>query len=68
MKTFLSFLTQSFPPKPKFKVDDIPDLSDKVVIVTGGNSGVGKETVKASNNSLHAFLINHILWIGTSHT
>ena len=28
-------MQQSFPPKSKFSVDDIPDLSGRVVIVTG---------------------------------
>ncbi|PIL34948.1 hypothetical protein GSI_02735 [Ganoderma sinense ZZ0214-1] len=40
-------LQQSFPPKSKFTVDDIPDLSGRVVIVTGGNVGIGYETIKA---------------------
>lgn len=38
---------QSRPPKPTFSIDDIPDLVGKVVIVTGGNAGVGRETVYA---------------------
>lgn len=28
-------VSEMFPPKPKFGVQDIPDLSGKVVIVTG---------------------------------
>jgi NAD(P)-dependent dehydrogenase (short-subunit alcohol dehydrogenase family) len=47
MGSIISFLSETFPPKSKFSVDQIGDLTGKVYLVTGGNTGVGFETVKA---------------------
>ncbi|EIW74073.1 NAD(P)-binding protein [Coniophora puteana RWD-64-598 SS2] len=41
-----SFLSELFPPATKFTADDVPDMTGKVVIVTGGNAGIGKECTK----------------------
>lgn len=38
--------SQMRPPAPRFTEQDIPSLDSKVVIVTGGNAGVGFEVVK----------------------
>ncbi|KAJ3462252.1 hypothetical protein MRS44_010805 [Fusarium solani] len=46
----MSMFSQFFPPKPKFIGDDIPDLTEKVFLVTGSNTGVGKEV----SNILHS--------------
>ncbi|KAG6849928.1 hypothetical protein H0H93_003457 [Arthromyces matolae] len=48
MGNYISFMQESHPwGAPKFSVEsDVPDLEGKVAIVTGSNTGVGKELVK----------------------
>ncbi|KIK06119.1 hypothetical protein K443DRAFT_674678 [Laccaria amethystina LaAM-08-1] len=46
MGSILAIIREALPPKSTFKVDDVPDLAGKVIIITGANAGVGKETAK----------------------
>ncbi|KAM0550325.1 hypothetical protein ACHAPJ_008996 [Fusarium lateritium] len=39
----MSHLSQLCPPKPQFTEDNVPELAGKVFLVTGSNTGVGKE-------------------------
>ncbi|KAJ1302033.1 hypothetical protein OPQ81_000868 [Rhizoctonia solani] len=45
-----SIFVETFPGNPRWSVNDVPDLSGQVVIVTGGNSGIGLELCKVLLN------------------
>ncbi|RDX48786.1 hypothetical protein OH76DRAFT_1483586 [Lentinus brumalis] len=46
ISNLLMAASQGFPPRPTFSVEQIPDLTERVALVTGDNSGIGYETCK----------------------
>jgi len=45
-KYFMTATKQMVCPKGDFRADQIPDQTGRIVIVTGGSTGIGKETIK----------------------
>ncbi|KAI0881984.1 short-chain dehydrogenase [Annulohypoxylon maeteangense] len=57
MSLYIEALRQVFPGKPTYTEKDIPDLSGKVYVVTGANTGIGKEVARV------LFSKNAAVWV-----
>jgi retinol dehydrogenase 12 len=48
----IGIVSQLIPPEPHWKISGVPDQTGKVVIVTGGNQGIGRQMAKVNPSSV----------------
>lgn len=60
MDGVINFSQDTFPPKAKWDTTNVPDMSNKVVLITGGNSGIGMPPKPVTFHQLIS--VPHIVW------